>query len=99
MVVRPRSTSPKPTFNASWIGDVPGKVKSRRNVRRKIVAKFFREPSKAKRSARRSEFWFAIKMPGRRITPRSQKNSGHRTPISPTKQNTESETGRAGDQL
>src|ERR1700736_4451303 len=96
MVVRRRSTSPRWIFSASWIGAARGKAKSRPNGRRKIVAKFFPESWRAKRSARRLECSFATKTRGRRITPRSQKNSDRRTQTLLTKGNTESGIGGGG---
>src|SRR5438477_1780667 len=99
MVVRRRSASRKPTFNASSTGGVLVKAKSRANDRKKIAARFFPESLKAKRSARRLEFSFATKMRDRRTTRRQKKNSGRRTPTSLTKRNMESGIGRAGDAL
>src|SRR6266446_10663163 len=99
MVAHQRSRSRKPTFNASSIDADPVKAKSPPSGRRKIVAKFFPGFLRARHSARRLAFLFAIKTRGRRITPRSQKNSGRRTLTSPTKRNTEFGIGRAGDEL
>src|SRR6267143_2187576 len=99
MAVRRRSASPRRTFNANSTGGVRVKARSRRNGRRKIVAKSFREFLKVKHSARRLEFSFGIKMRDRRITLRQKKNSGRRTPTSLTKRNTEFGIGRAGGAL
>src|SRR5437879_13160092 len=97
MVAHQKSRSRKPTFNARPIDAGPVKAKSRPSGRRKIVAQFFLACSRARHSARRLAFLFAIKTRGRRIMPRSQENSGRRTLTSPTKRNTEFGIGRAGD--
>src|SRR5437762_8475800 len=99
MVYHQKTRNHKPTFNASLIDTVTVKANSQSSGRRKIVAKFFLACSRARHSARRLAFLFAIKTRGRRITPRSQKNSGRRTLTSPTKRNTEFGIGRAGDAL
>src|ERR1700751_1518880 len=99
MVARRRSTCLKRKFSASSIGAGPVKAKLRRNVRKKIAAKFCRACLKAKRSARQSGSWFATKTRGRRITPRQKKNFGRHMPISLTMRNTEFETGRVEDAL
>src|SRR6266446_10874958 len=97
MVAHQRSRSRQPTFNASSTAADRVKAKLPPSGRRKIVAKFFPACSRARHYARRLAFLFAIKTRGRRITPRSQKNSGRRTLTSPTKRNTEFGIGRAGE--
>src|SRR5438445_4373527 len=99
MVVHRRLTSPKLTFNASWIGVVPVKAKLQRNDKRRTAAKFSPAFLKEKRSGRRSGSSFVTRMPDRRIMLKSQANFDHHTRTSPMKRSTEFETGRAGDAL
>src|ERR1041385_7020577 len=94
MVVRRESTFAKRTFNTSWIAVAPAKANLRRSGKRKTDARFSRAFSKGKHLALLSRLWFAIKMLDLKITARSQTNFGRPMPTTPTRPNTEFETGR-----
>src|SRR5215831_4864134 len=94
MVARRASKFPKRKFNESWIGVALVKANSQHRGKRKIGAKFCPAFLKGKRSGRRSQFLFGTKTFDRKITARLRTNFVRRMPISPTKPNTESETGK-----
>src|SRR6266404_4514914 len=97
MVARPRSTSQKLRFSASWIDVDQVKAKSPHSEKKKIGAKFCPAFLKAKLSVHRSAFWFATKTLVQKIMLLSRKRFARHTPTSLTKRSTEFETGRAGD--
>src|ERR1043166_5278320 len=81
--------------NETSIAVARAKASSRHSGKRKIDAKFYPEFLKGKRSALQSQFLSGTKMLDLKITARSQANFALRTPITLTRRNTESETGRA----
>src|SRR5215467_8568308 len=95
MVAHRVSRFPKRRFNETWIAAVRVRANSLRSAKKKTSAKFCPAFLKEKRSALRSQFSFATKTLDRKITARSRANFDPRTPITPTKRNTEFETGMA----
>src|SRR6266480_3598715 len=95
MVARRASKFLKPKFNESWIVVARAKAKSRLSAKRKTDANFCPAFLKVKRSGRRSQFLFGTETLDRKITAKLRANFDRRTPITPMRPNTESETGRA----
>src|SRR5258705_13060348 len=95
MAARHASKFPKRKFNESWIVVARVKANSRLSEKRKTDANFCLAFLKAERLGRRSQFLFGTKMLDPKITAKSRANFDRRTPIIPTRPNTESETGRA----
>src|SRR6266576_3339842 len=95
MAARRKSTSPKPTFNESWIGGARAKANSRHSGKRKTDARFCPAFLKGRHSVLLSPLPFGTRMLGLKITGRSQANFDPHTPIILMRPNMESETGRA----
>src|SRR6266576_7230584 len=95
MVARRASKFLKPKFNESWIVVARAKANSRLSEKRKTDANFCPAFLKAERSGRRSQFLFGTKTLDPKITAKSRANFDRRMPITLTRLNTESETGRA----
>src|SRR5260370_24132225 len=95
MAARHALKFPKRKFNESWIVVARVKANSRLSEKRKTDANFCLAFLKAERSGRRSQFLLGTKMLDPKITAKSRTNFDRRTPITPTRPNTESEIGRA----
>src|SRR2546430_16311274 len=94
MVARHASKFPKQKFNEIWIVVAQVKANLRLSAKKRTDANFSRAFLKAEHSGRRSLFLLGTKTLDPKITAKSRANFDRRTPITLTRPNTESETGR-----
>src|SRR6476646_1962369 len=95
MVARHASKFPKRKFKESWIVAARGKANRRLSAKKRTGARFCQAFLKGEHSGPRSPFLSGTKTLDLRITVKSRANFDRRMRITPTRQSTESETGRA----